>query len=88
MTTDNTTKVFFYHVDVPDDAAATSAGVDVGQLYRNGSVVMIRTELMVEALIPVAVAAATGFSLLIRGLYTWVHDLDTRIDVFELLVSC
>ena len=42
---------------------------------------------MVEALIPVAVAAATGFSVLIRGLYTRVHDLDTRIDVFELRVA-
>ena len=42
---------------------------------------------MVEALIPVAVAAATGFSVLIRGLYTRVHDLDTRVDVFELRVA-
>jgi len=42
---------------------------------------------MVEALIPVAVAAATGFSVLIRGLYTRVHDLDTRIDAFELRVA-
>jgi hypothetical protein len=42
---------------------------------------------MLEALIPVAVASATGFSVLIRGLYTRVHDLDTRIDVFELRVA-
>jgi hypothetical protein len=42
---------------------------------------------MVEALIPVVVAAATGFSVLIRGLYTRVHDLDSRIDVFELRVA-
>ena len=42
---------------------------------------------MVEALIPVAVAAATGFSVLIRGLYTRVHELDQRIDVFELRVA-
>ena len=42
---------------------------------------------MVEALIPVAVAAATGFSVLIRGLYTRVHDLDNRIDTFELRVA-
>ena len=42
---------------------------------------------MVEALIPVVVASATGFSVLIRGLYTRVHDLDTRIDVFELRVA-
>ena len=42
---------------------------------------------MVEALIPVAVAAATGFSVLIRGLYTRVHDLDQRVDAFELRVA-
>ena len=42
---------------------------------------------MIEALIPVAVAAATGFSVLIRGLYTRVHDLDNRVDAFELRVA-
>ena len=42
---------------------------------------------MFEALIPVAVAAATGFSVLIRGLYTRVHELDQRVDVFELRVA-
>jgi hypothetical protein len=42
---------------------------------------------MVETLIPVAVAAATGFSVLIRGLYTRVHDLDSRVDTFELRVA-
>jgi len=42
---------------------------------------------MLEALIPVAVASATGFSVLIRGLYTRVHDLDNRIDTFELRVA-
>ena len=42
---------------------------------------------MVETLIPVAVAAATGFSVLIRGLYTRVHDLDGRVDKFELRVA-
>ena len=42
---------------------------------------------MLEALIPVAVAAATGFSVLIRGLYTRVHDLDQRVDAFELRVA-
>lgn len=42
---------------------------------------------MVEALIPVVVAAATGFSVLIRGLYTRVHDLDNRVDKFELRVA-
>ena len=42
---------------------------------------------MIEALIPVAVAAATGFSVLIRGLYTRVHNLDSRVDAFELRVA-
>ena len=42
---------------------------------------------MFEALIPVAIAAATGFSVLIRGLYTRVHDLDQRVDRFELRVA-
>ena len=42
---------------------------------------------MIEALIPVAVAAATGFSVLICGLYTRVHDLDSRVDAFELRVA-
>ena len=41
---------------------------------------------MIETLIPVAIAAATGFSVLIRGLYTRV-DLDQRVDVFELRVA-
>ena len=42
---------------------------------------------MVEALIPVVLAAATGFSVLIRGLYTRVHELDQRVDMFELRVA-
>ena len=42
---------------------------------------------MFEALIPIALAGATGFSVLIRGLYTRVHDLDSRIDNFELRVA-
>ena len=42
---------------------------------------------MVETLIPVVIAAATGFSVLIRGLYTRVHDLDGRVDRFELRVA-
>ena len=42
---------------------------------------------MLEALIPIGVAAATGFSVLIRGLYTRVHDLDNRVDKFELRVA-
>ena len=42
---------------------------------------------MIEALIPVGVAMATGFSVLIRGLYTRVHELDQRVDTFELRVA-
>ena len=42
LTTDNTTKVFFTLTDAANDSAAATAGIDVGQLYRNGSVVMIR----------------------------------------------
>jgi len=42
---------------------------------------------MIEALIPVGVAMATGFSVLIRGLHTRVHELDQRVDSFELRVA-
>ena len=42
---------------------------------------------MLEAIIPVGVAAATGFSVLIRGLHSRVHELDQRIDRFELRVA-
>ena len=42
---------------------------------------------MIEALIPVGVAMATGFSVLIRGLHTRVHELDQRVDTFELRVA-
>ena len=42
---------------------------------------------MVETLIPAVIAAATGFSVLIRGLYTRVHELDQRVDGFELRVA-
>ena len=42
---------------------------------------------MLETLIPVGVAMATGFSVLIRGLYTRVHELDSRVDKFEVRVA-
>ena len=42
---------------------------------------------MIEALIPVGVAMATGFSVLIRSLHTRVHELDQRVDQFELRVA-
>ena len=42
---------------------------------------------MFEALIPIALAGATGFSVLIRGLYTRVHELDQRMDRSELRIA-
>ena len=42
---------------------------------------------MIETLIPVGVALATGFSVLIRSLYTRVHELDQRLDTTELRVA-
>ena len=42
---------------------------------------------MIETLIPVGVAMATGFSVLIRNLHTRVHELDQRVDGFELRVA-
>ena len=42
---------------------------------------------MFEALIPIALAGATGFSVLIRGLYTRVHELDQRMDRTELRIA-
>ena len=42
---------------------------------------------MIETLIPVALAAVGGFSVLIRGLHTRVHELDVRVDKFELRVA-
>ena len=42
---------------------------------------------MVETLIPVAIATIGGCSVLIRGLHTRVHELDMRVDRFELRVA-
>ena len=42
---------------------------------------------MIESVIPVAVAAATGFSILISRLHSRVSDLDHRVDKFELRVA-
>ena len=42
---------------------------------------------MVEAVIPVGVALATGFSILISRIHSRVHDLDRRIDGIELRVA-
>ena len=42
---------------------------------------------MFEAVIPIALAGATGFSVLISRLHSRVSDLDKRIDGFELRVA-
>jgi uncharacterized coiled-coil protein SlyX len=42
---------------------------------------------MFEAVIPVLLAGATGFSVLISKLHSRVSALDSRIDTFELRVA-
>ena len=42
---------------------------------------------MVETVVPIALAAATGFSVLITRLHSRVSDLDHRVDKFELRVA-
>ena len=42
---------------------------------------------MIEAAISIGVAAATGFSILITRIHSRVHELDKRVDVFELRVA-
>ena len=42
---------------------------------------------MIEAFIPVVLAGATGFSVLISKIYGRVSDLDKRVDNFELRVA-
>lgn len=42
---------------------------------------------MIEAVIPVLIAGATGFSVLITRLHSRVSALDQRIDTFELRVA-
>ena len=42
---------------------------------------------MIEVVVPVALAAATGFSVLITRLHSRVTALDTRVDKFELRVA-
>ena len=42
---------------------------------------------MIETLIPVVIAGATGFSVLITRLHQRVSVLDSRIDAFELRVA-
>jgi len=42
---------------------------------------------MLEAIIPVGVALATGFSVLISRIHHRVHELDKRVDNVELRVA-
>ena len=42
---------------------------------------------MIEAVIPVLLAGATGFSVLISKLHSRVSALDSRVDSFELRVA-
>ena len=42
---------------------------------------------MIESAIPIFIAAATGFSILVSRLHQRVTQLDTRIDGFELRVA-
>ena len=42
---------------------------------------------MIESAIPIFIAAATGFSILVSRLHQRVTQLDSRIDGFELRVA-
>ena len=42
---------------------------------------------MIESVVPIALAAATGFSILMTRLHSRVSDLDHRVDKFELRVA-
>ena len=42
---------------------------------------------MIEPLVTILLAGATGFSVLISKLHGRVSDLDSRIDTFELRVA-
>jgi hypothetical protein len=42
---------------------------------------------MVESVVPIVLAAATGFSVLISRLHSRVSELDHRVDKFELRVA-
>ena len=42
---------------------------------------------MIETVIPVGVAVATGFSVLDSRIHTRVNELDRRVDRFELRVA-
>jgi len=42
---------------------------------------------MLESVVPIAVAMATGFSVLITRIHSRVHELDRRVDGVELRVA-
>ena len=42
---------------------------------------------MIEPLVTILLAGATGFSVLISKLHSRVSDLDNRVDTFELRVA-
>lgn len=42
---------------------------------------------MVEAFIPIGVAAATGFGVLMSRLQNRIHELDRRVDGVELRIA-
>ena len=42
---------------------------------------------MFEFVIPIGVAAATGFSILVTRIHSRVHELDRRVDKFELKIA-
>tara|TARA_R100001463_G_scaffold127620_1_gene185791 strand:- start:105 stop:332 length:228 start_codon:yes stop_codon:yes gene_type:complete len=42
---------------------------------------------MIETVVPIAVAMATGFSVLITRIHSRVHELDRRVDGVELRVA-
>ena len=42
---------------------------------------------MVEIVLPIALAAVTGLSVLTSRMYTRIHELDKRVDQVELRVA-
>tara|TARA_B100001063_G_scaffold209737_1_gene206923 strand:- start:69 stop:296 length:228 start_codon:yes stop_codon:yes gene_type:complete len=42
---------------------------------------------MLEAVIPVGIALASGFSILISRIHSRVHELDRRLDGVELRIA-
>lgn len=42
---------------------------------------------MIESVIPIGVAMATGFSILVSRIHSRVHELDQRVDKVELRIA-